>query len=191
MGLVALDVLTALTVGKGRLVRREGRPAPLRRVRHEPTLRLFSRSGSPYCAKAVATVDESDVFEAVVCTKEAVGAIQGGRGTGRPRRQIDFRSTVLPLILAEMQIRYYSQSALLAAASQQRTRCASALSGAWHDGSYDAVVSRPSGRYGEFDPTLHFFGPQSDYVSSKDYESQIYSMVEADLASRSEGARRR
>ena len=65
-------------------------------------------------SKAVATVDESDEFEAVVCTKEAIGAIQGGQATGQPRRQIDFRSAVLPLILAEMQIRYYAQSALLA-----------------------------------------------------------------------------
>ena len=75
-------------------------------------MRLFSRSGFPYCAKAVATVDESDAFEAVLCTEKAIGEIQGGRGTGLPRRQIDFRSMVLPLILGEMQIRYYSQSAL-------------------------------------------------------------------------------
>ena len=38
-----------------------------------------------------------------------------------------------------------------------------------------------AGRYGEFDPWVHFFGPRGEYVSSKDYESQVYSMVEADL----------
>jgi len=48
-------------------------------------------------------VDESDEFEAVVCTKEAIGAVQGGQATGQARRQINFRSQVLPLILAEMQ----------------------------------------------------------------------------------------
>jgi hypothetical protein len=129
----------------------------------------------------VATVDESDVFEAVVCTEEAVGAIQGGRGTGRPRRQIDFRATVLPLILAEMQIRYYSQSALLESGQPAATEVRERLSGAWRDGSYDAVVAALSGRYGQFDPMLHFFGAESDYVSSKDYEEQFYATVEADL----------
>jgi hypothetical protein len=129
----------------------------------------------------VATVDESDKFEAAVCTKEAIGAIQGGRATGQPRRQIDFRSQVLPLLLAEMQIRYYAQSALLVngrAASDEVTR---QLGQAWRDGSYETVVMGLAGRYGEFDPWVHFFGPRRDYVSSKDYESQIYSLVEADL----------
>ena len=129
----------------------------------------------------MATVDESDKFEAVVCTKEAIGAIRGGRATGQPRRQIDFRSQVLPLVLAEMQIRYYAQSALLAngrAASDEVTR---QLGQAWRDGSYEAVVMGLAGRYGELDPWVHFFGPRRDYVSSKDYESQIYSLVEADL----------
>ena len=129
----------------------------------------------------MATVDESDEFEAVVCTRGAIGAVQGGSGTGQPRRQIDFRSTVLPLILAEMQIRYYSQSAFLAnghaAAAEVRER----LGRAWHEKSYDVVVSALAGQYGTFDPALHLFGPESDYVSSKDYESQIYAMVEADL----------
>ena len=148
---------------------------------NEPALRLFSRSGFPYCAKAVATVDESDEYEAVVCTRQAIAAIQGGPGTGRPRRQIDFRSAVLPLILAEMQIRYYSQSALLAAGRATSEEVRAQLGRAWHDGSYGEVVRTLSASYGEFDPSWHFFGPHGDCVSSKDYESQIYSIVEADL----------
>ena len=32
-----------------------------------------------------------------------------------------------------------------------------------------------------FDPSWHFFGPEGDCVSSKDYEAEIYSIVEADL----------
>ena len=114
LGLIALDVLMALTVGRGGTFVDKGDRLRYVASGQEPTVRLFSRSGFPYCAKAVATVDESDAFEAVLCTEEAMAAIQGGRGTGLPRRQIDFRSTVLPLILGEMQIRYYSQSAFLA-----------------------------------------------------------------------------
>ena len=118
LGLVVLDVLMALTVGRGGSFVEQGDRLRYVATGDEPAIRLFSRSGFPYCAKAVATVDESDEFEAVVCTREAIENIQGGLGSGRPRRQIDFRSTVLPLILTEMQIRYYSQSAFLAGGHQ-------------------------------------------------------------------------
>jgi len=182
MGLVATDVIMALTLGRGGTFTENG--AGLRYVRsgNEPSLRLFSRSGIPYCAKAVATVDESDEYAAVVCTRQAVAAVQGGQGTGRPRRQIDFRSAILPLILAEMQIRYYSQSVLLAEGRHASEEMRKRLGRARNDGSYKAVVRGLHARFGEFDPSWHFFGPHSDCVSAKDYESRIYSIVEADLA---------
>ena len=181
LGLVATDVVIALTVGRGGSFAESGDRLRYVSSGDEPTLRLFSRSGFPYCSKATATVDESDEFEAVICTKDAIGALQGGHATGQPRRQIDFRSAVLPLILAEMQIRYYAQSALLAHGRAASDEVASRLGRAWHDGSYETTVAGLVGHYGEFDPSLHFFGPCGGYVSSKDYESQIYSMVEADL----------
>jgi uncharacterized NAD(P)/FAD-binding protein YdhS len=181
LGLVALDVLMALTVGRGGSFVERGDRLRYVATGNEPAIRLFSRSGFPYSAKAVATVDESDEFEAVVCTREAIENIQGGLGSGRPRRQIDFRSTVLPLILTEMQIRYYSQSAFLAGGHQASAAVREQLGLAWRNGSYDSVVADLAGRYGEFDPAAHFFGPDTDFVSSKDYESQFYATVEADL----------
>ena len=182
MGLVATDVVIALTVGRGGSFTESGDRLRYLSSGDEPRLRLFSRSGFPYCSKAVATVDESDEFEAVVCTKEAIGAVQGGQATGQARRQINFRSQVLPLILAEMQIRYYAQSALLASGRATSDEVTRLLGTAWHDGTYESVVTGLAGRYGEFDPWVHFFGPRREYVSSKDYESQIYSLVEDDLS---------
>jgi len=181
LGLVATDVLMALTVGRGGSFVETGDRLRYVASGKEPMVRLFSRSGFPYCAKAVATVDESDVFEAVVCTDEAIGAIQGGRGDGRPRRQVDFRTMVLPLILAEMQVRYYSQSAYLANGQAVANEVRARLGRAWHEGDYDAVIAGLASIYGVFDPALHFFGPKCNWVSSKDYESQIYAMVETDL----------
>ncbi len=181
LGLVATDVLMALTVGRGGSFIDSGDRLRYVASGSEPTVRLFSRSGYPYCAKAVATVDESDEFEAVVCTSEALGAIQGDLGTGTPRQQVDFRASVLPLILAEMQIRYYSQSAFLAGGQEGAHDVRLWLGQAWREGNYDERVAALAGRYGVFDPSVHFFGPADEYVSSKDYESQIYDMIEADL----------
>ena len=181
MGLAAVDVLTALTVGRGGSYVERGEQFHYMRSGEEPAIRLFSRSGVPYAAKAIATVDESDEYEAVVCSRQAIGAIQGGLGTGRPRRQIDFRSAVLPMILAEMQIRYYSQSALITEGPSACDEVRKRLGRAWSDGSYQSLVRKVSANYGEFDPARHLFGPHSNYVSTKDYGSQIYSIVEADL----------
>ena len=181
MGLVATDVVMALTLGRGGSFTENGERLRYVKSGDEPTLRLFSRSGFPYCAKAVATVDESDEYEALICTKQTIGAIQGGAGTGRPRRQIDFRSAVLPLILAEMQVKYYCQSALLKAGRATSDEVRTQLGRAWTEGSFASAVRRLVADYGEFDPAWHFFGPHGDCVSSKDYESLIYSIVEADL----------
>jgi uncharacterized NAD(P)/FAD-binding protein YdhS len=181
MGLVATDVVMALTLGKGGSFSEKGDRLRYLKSGEEPALRLFSRSGFPYTAKAVATVDESDAYEAAICTRQAIADIQGGPGTGRPRRQIDFRSAVLPLILGEMQIRYYTQSAYLAAGREASDEVRRRLVRAFDDGSYGTVVRSLSASYGDFDPYSHFFGPHGDCVSAKDYEAQIYSIVEADL----------
>jgi uncharacterized NAD(P)/FAD-binding protein YdhS len=181
MGLVATDVVMALTVGRGGSFTENGDRLRYVRSGDEPALRLFSRSGFPYTAKAVATVDESDEYRAAICTRQAVALAQGGPGSGRPRRQIDFRTAILPLILAEMQVRYYSQSAHSAEGRGAAEEVRRELGRAWSDGSYAAAVRALSASYGEFDPSWHFFGPHVDYVSAKDYEAQIYSIVEADL----------
>ncbi len=80
-----------------------------------------------------------------------------------------------------MQVRYYSRSALLKGNRHDAEVVGSELGRAWHDGSFKDVVRRLSASYGEFDPAYHFFGPHGDCVSSKDYEAQIYSLVEDDL----------
>ena len=182
MGLVATDVLMALTVGRGgsfvengdrlryvSIGRRTGTAALL--AKRFPLLRKGGRDRRR----------ERRVPRPSSAPRQAIGAIQGGLDTGRPRRQIDFRSAVLPLILAEMQIRYYSQSALLKSDRHDAEVVGSSSAEPGSDGSFPEVVRRLSASYGEFDPRLHFFGPRGDYVSSKDYESQIYSMVEDDL----------
>jgi len=84
MGLVATDVVMALTLGRGGTFTESGDRLRYVRSGDEPSLRLFSRSGFPYTAKAVATVDESDEYEAVVCTRQAVAAVQGVKERAAP-----------------------------------------------------------------------------------------------------------
>jgi len=139
--------------------------------------------------KAVATVDESDAFEAVVCTRQAIGAIQGGQATGQPRTRSTFGCCPAsdPRRDADQVLRPVGFARECRAASDEAT------TGLGRACTRDRTrqcwpTSPPVWRVRPF---VAFFGPLDDFVSSKDYESQIYTMVEADLFSRSAAARRR
>ncbi|MHB8506980.1 MAG: FAD/NAD(P)-binding protein, partial [Acidimicrobiales bacterium] len=100
MGLVAYDLIAAMTTGRGGRFEAAGddrmryRPSGL-----EPQLLLYSRTGIPPLAKHVGAGDPTGEYRPVICTAE--------RLAGLPRGAIDFRRDVLPLVLAEMQVRYY------------------------------------------------------------------------------------
>ena len=181
MGLVATDVVMALTVGRGGSFTEHGDRLRYVRSGSEPALRSFSRSGFPYTAKAVATVDESDEYQAANLHAPGGGARSrrsGHRPSEAPSRLSHRHPSPHP--------RRDAGQVLLAVGLPPNGRGAGEevrkrLGGAWSDGTYGAVVRALSASYGEFDPSWHFFGPHVDYVSAKDYEAQIYSIVEADL----------
>src|SRR5574337_19892 len=86
MGLVAYDVLTALTIGRGGTF--EDRCDRADRKRYvpsgrEPTITLYSRSGMPHCAKSAQGVDPTGQYQPVVCTPEELAALTNPGGYGR------------------------------------------------------------------------------------------------------------
>ena len=89
MGLVALDVVTALTVGRGGGFVEDGGGLRYRPSGREPRLQLFCRSGLPFTAKSVTGKDRTDVYKPVICTDEALDALSG-RANGS-RRLVDVR----------------------------------------------------------------------------------------------------
>jgi uncharacterized NAD(P)/FAD-binding protein YdhS len=184
MGLVGYDVLTAVTIGRGgTFAERSDRAGRLRYLPsgQEPTITLYSRSGAPYCAKSATGVDPYGQYEPVVCTPDEFAALTNPGGSPM-RRHVDFRAELLPLIFAEMQARYYIQSALLAGGDAESTEVRTALRQGWLDGHYEKVVDGLEPRYGRFDPTTHLFaGSDRQYTSAADYQSQVYDMIEDDL----------
>jgi uncharacterized NAD(P)/FAD-binding protein YdhS len=184
MGLVGFDVLTALTVGRGGTFQdRCDRAGRLRYVPsgQEPTITLYSRSGAPYCAKSATGVDPYGQYEPVVCTSEEFAALTNPGGSP-VRRHVDFRAELLPLIFAEMQARYYIQSALLAGGDVASTEVRTVLRQGWVNGHYEKAVDSLEPRYGRFDPVSHLFaGADRQYMSAADYQGQVYDMIEDDL----------
>jgi hypothetical protein len=180
MGLVAIDVVTALTVGRGGEFVESDSGMRYRPSGREPRVQLFCRSGLPFTAKSVTGRDRSDVYKPLICTDEAIDRLSG-RMHGR-KLLVDVRSQLLPLLFAEMNSRYYAQLAFQAsgtAAAGAAVR--EQLAAAWTEGHFEAELARLSSRFGSFDAEDLFFGRQPKYGNSDDYEQFVYQSLADDL----------
>lgn len=107
-GLTAMDVMSALTVGRG------GRYVedPAGTMRYlpsgaEPELLFFSRTGLP-CRARPRTMRLGPPYEPLVFTPAAVDALRAGRGP------LDFTAELWPLLLTEIRVAYRRAQARLA-----------------------------------------------------------------------------
>jgi hypothetical protein len=180
MGLVAVDVVTALTIGRSGAFVEDGAGLHYRPSGREPRLQLFCRSGLPFTAKSVTGRDRSDVYKPLICTDEALDALSG-RSNGR-RRLVDLRSELLPLLFAEMYSRYYAQVAFQASGARaDGAAVREHLCAAWNEGRFDEELARLADQFGSFDAEALFFGHQPNYRGSDDYERFVYQSLADDL----------
>jgi hypothetical protein len=180
MALTAADVITGLTIGLGGsyVDAGEGR---LRYVPsgREPTLYLFSRHGFPYCAKPFGAQDPVGGYVPAICTVEAIERLKGAPG---PKRQVDARAELLPLVFAEMELCYYTRSAELEGGPAAGEHTKRALVEAWAAGTFADERDRWAQSYGEFIARDHlFFGEGWNYRDSQDYEGRVCAAVAADV----------
>jgi hypothetical protein len=179
MGLVAIDVVIALTTGRGGEFVEDGGGLRYRRSGREPLIQVFSRSGLPFTAKSVTGVDRTDVYKPLICTPETLDELSG-RGNGH-RRMVDVRTELLPLLFAEMHARYFAQVAFQAGSIVDAAGVRDRLRTAWTEGGFEAELVRLRSRYGHFDAEALFFGHQPKYRSSDDYERYVYGALADDL----------
>jgi uncharacterized NAD(P)/FAD-binding protein YdhS len=181
MGLVGFDLLTALTIGRGGSYEVEGDRLHYVPSGNEPDIFLYSRSGVPYCAKSAHGVDPYGDYQPVVCTPEAFSELTNPAGSP-VRRHVDFRNDLLPLLLAEMQARYYTHAAYLKGGLDASTAARTQLRAGWVEGNYQRAVEQLEPIYGRFDPATYVFADAGQgYASSQEYQAHVYEMVETDL----------
>jgi len=181
MGLVGFDLLTALTVGRGGTYDDVGDRKHYVPSGREPVIYLYSRSGVPYCAKSAHGVDPTGDYRPIVCTPQAFKKLTNPVGSPL-RRRVDFRSDILPLVFAEMQGRYYTHAAFLKGGVPAATLVRQELSTGWSEGDFARTVDRLEPTYGSFDPAGNVFADaDASFVSSADYQSHFYELVESDL----------
>lgn len=179
MGLVALDIVTALTIGRGGRFVGDGASLVYQPSGQEPVIHLFSRSGLPFTAKSVTGTDLAGSYQPVICTQDALDALSG-RSNGH-QRLVDVRRELLPLMFAESYVRYYTQAALQRGESAEGAMIGERLRTAWTHARFDDELAQMRARYGHFDVEAIFFGHQPDYASSGDYEQYVYDTVAADV----------
>ena len=173
MGLAAVDVVTALTVGRGGEFVEHGNGLRYQPSGREPRVQLFCRSGLPFTAKSVTGKDRSDVYKPLICTTEALQAVSGRKGL------VDVRRDLLPLLFAEMSLRYYAQVSFQASGAGTAVR--EQLGAAWAEGRFDTELARVAARFGSFDPEALLFGHQPNYSCSADYQQFVYQSLADDL----------
>jgi hypothetical protein len=181
MGLVGFDLLTALTVGRGGAYEDLGVRLRYIPSGQEPEIYLYSRSGVPYLAKSAHGVDPTGDYQPLICTAETFAQLTNPVGSPL-RRRLDFRNDLLPLLFAEMQVRYYSFAAYQKGGPTAVAMTRDILESGWREGRFARAIDRLEPVYGRFDPASHVFADlEAHFESRQDYQAHVYDMVESDL----------
>ncbi len=179
MGLVAADVLAALTVGRGGSFHHTGDRQVYRPSGFEPQIRLYSRGGLFHAAKAVGQRDTTDEYRLGIWTDEVTSAFRQGRAKGQ---RLDARSDLLPLIYAEMHLAFYTQAERRRSGQIAAERMWARLSEGWRTGEFPPLVREVAVQHGHFDPSAHVFPGQGvTFADSGEYQSWVRESVAADL----------
>lgn len=188
MGLVAVDVVTALTTGRGGRFETDPASGRLRYVRSgkEPRLAVFSRNGLPFCCRPATSMDTTGSYAASVCTPDAILALR--RKSAPDGGELDFRADVLPLIYGEMTLLFYVRCALAAEGTAGAARWQSRLADAWSSGCFAAAVAHAAATFGAFDPAEILFGPDLGAVADTwSYQQLAKGLLVRDCAESAKG----
>jgi uncharacterized NAD(P)/FAD-binding protein YdhS len=168
LGLSAMDVMSACTVGRGgRFVQDDGglRYVPSGR---EPKLFFSSRTGVPSRARTK-VVEFGPTYQPLVFTEKAVDALRDDRGG-----PLDMVKDVLPLVFTEMRISHRRRLAAMTGAER-----ALALRLSTED--IPAVLDELDQQHGAFDPVAAFDGSAAMPLDDT-YQSWFAQVVADDLA---------
>ena len=185
MGLVAVDVVTALTIGLGGRYQFDAQVGRRRYLPsgREPRILMFSRNGLPFCCRPAVSMDATDSYRPVAFTADAVAAL--------PRGGIDFMHDLWPLLRTEMKVAYYLTHVAMAdgAASAERRRVD--MVDAWRQGALDKLFNALAVHYGRFDPDAQVFVPEiAQAENSARYQQTVYRVLGQDVAESAKGEER-
>jgi hypothetical protein len=167
LGLTAMDVLAALTKGRGGSFSRYGNALTYNKSGREPRILMCSRSGLPFRARPFSRPDRIK-HTPLFLTKEQLERI---RLRVSPAL-LDFSKDLLPLLLSEMRAAYYLASSLVVQASD--------LQCAFKRGDLEKTFDELAAEFGSFDP-LEYLITRLPNLEESDYAQWAKAFIEQDL----------
>jgi len=170
-GLSAMDVMAALTVGRGGRYVSEGDELRYRPSGAEPTLLFYSRTGLP-CRARPQVMEFGPPYRPVAFTPAGIDAVRAGRGGG----PLDFTADLLPLVHTEMRVAYRRCEARLAGTDAALERSLAMV-------DLDALLDDLDARLGRFDAVSAFAGSAGLLLDDRDaYQKWLAGFLQDDLA---------
>lgn len=190
VGLTAMDVVAALTEGRGGVFERTPAGLHYQPSGQEPLISLYSNSGMPYRARP--ETDEAVVrHQPLIMTQAALDQLRQGKGD----HTLDFEEDLLPLLHQEMQAAYYcacaSQYEYSAYTYQSHYhRMRTQLQQAQANGQLGAFLATLARIHGPFDPRDVLACSPPDTVTASEYPRWFFEQLHADLHESALGCRR-
>jgi hypothetical protein len=123
-GLAAVDVVAALTVGRGgRFVREEDGMLHYLPGGREPVMFVHSRSGTPFACRPAQSLDLSGSFAPIFCTEAYLALRRAARGPAGLQLDED----LLAVLAAEMRAAYLMRALALSQGADAAAACRRAL----------------------------------------------------------------
>ncbi len=171
-GLTAMDIVSALTRGRGGRYVHDGGRLRYRPSGGEPAIVMYSRTGVPYRARPLVCRFDR-IHRPLVLTGTRIVALRARRG-GR----LDFARDILPLILTELRIAYRQCQA-----ERRGDRDARDLTARLSAGDMDALLDALDDELGVFDPEAALDGAAGMALRDQDaYRAWLCACLAADLA---------
>ncbi len=124
LGLVAVDVVAALTEGRGGCFVADGgdtlRYLPSGR---EPVMFVYSRSGTPFSCRPAVSLDLATLYEPIYCTEAHLALRRAARGAAG----LELLDDVLPMLAAEMRAAYLLRALALCEGADAAQACRETL----------------------------------------------------------------
>lgn len=176
-GLSAMDVLAALTVGRGGRFNRVDGALRYQPGGDEPRVLMYSRSGLPYRARPAPDLTR-EPYRPVAFTPEALDALRESR-----QGPLDLLGDVLPLLLTEMRVAYHRRCAQLSGplAADTFERALDSRASPGNGAALADLLEWADARYGEFDPATHLLTSDRTFSDGAAYQARLIADIADDL----------
>ncbi|MDO7896185.1 FAD/NAD(P)-binding protein [Pseudomonas citrulli] len=190
VGLTAMDVVAALTTGRGGVFEQTANGLSYRPSGQEPRISLYSNSGMPYRARP--EVDDAVIrYQPLVMTHTAIDRIRDET----PGRRIDFEKDLLPLLYQEMTAAYYCACAGQDERNASRYQACyqqvwEQLQTAQAQGTLAATFDRLAQAYGPYAPLEALACEPPAHLTADTYPQWFLAQLEDDVRASALGCRR-